>query len=293
MWGVRYMDDLVLRDRDVAAGGDLGVTGSGLDERFYAMQDPNWNVLAIANVSGTVQERYRYTAYGTPTFLTGAFGSRANTSYAWDALYTGRQLDAETGLYQYRNRFYHAELGRFVNRDPVESDVNQYRYVLDNPLLFTDPDGLKCAFCDDADRIKQLENTPIKGIKGRTCHVKIKCQEKCQHGGGDTSLPTPVSGSPGQYDIDVCVSSQWDAPSQDAIIAHEMVHVQQFCNTGGGIHPKLCAIMEREAYKTSCTLAFPGNPKKQQKCIQCGVSFACGTKPPPGGCTNADIGLNK
>ena len=57
VWGVRYMDDLLLRDRDVAAGGDLGVTGSGLDERFYAMQDPNWNVLAIANVSGTVQER--------------------------------------------------------------------------------------------------------------------------------------------------------------------------------------------------------------------------------------------
>ena len=108
VWGVRYMDDLVLRDRDVAAGGDLGVTGSGLDERFYAMQDPNWNVVAIANVSGTVQERYRYTAYGTPTCLTSSFAPRnPNASaYAWDALYTGRQLDAETGLYQYRNRYY-------------------------------------------------------------------------------------------------------------------------------------------------------------------------------------------
>ena len=147
VWGVRYMDDLVLRDRDVAAGGDLGVTGSGLDERFYAMQDPNWNVLAIANVSGTVQERYRYTAYGTPTFLTSTFTPRnPNASaYAWDALYTGRQLDAETGLYQYRNRYYHAELGRFVNRDPVgyRGGSNLYVYVGNRVLIASDPLGLR------------------------------------------------------------------------------------------------------------------------------------------------------
>ena len=153
VWGVRYMDDLVLRDRDVAAGGDLGVTGSGLDERFYAMQDPNWNVAAIANVSGVVQERYRYTAYGTPTFMASTFVPRnPNTSaYAWDALYTGRHLDAETGLYQYRNRYYHAELGRFVNRDPIGykgGDRNLYRYAGNSPTRFVDPTGLVWSTAD-------------------------------------------------------------------------------------------------------------------------------------------------
>ena len=104
-------------------------------------------LLAIADVSGTVQERYRYTAYGTPTFLTSTFAPRnPNASaYAWDALYTGRQLDAETGLYQYRNRFYHAELGRFVNRDPIgyEGGTSLYEYVGGNPLIRTDPNGLR------------------------------------------------------------------------------------------------------------------------------------------------------
>jgi hypothetical protein len=40
VWGIRYIDDLVLRDRTT--------TGS-LSERFYALQDANWNVVAICN----------------------------------------------------------------------------------------------------------------------------------------------------------------------------------------------------------------------------------------------------
>ena len=145
VWGVRYMDDLVLRDRDAdgnSGSGNLGISGSGLEERLYALQDPNWNVAAIADTSGGVQERYCYTAYGTPTVLTGSFGSRASTSYAWDALYTGRQYDPETGLNYYRNRYYGAELGRFPSRDPIQADINLYRYCANNPVLLVDPSGL-------------------------------------------------------------------------------------------------------------------------------------------------------
>jgi hypothetical protein len=43
VWGLRYIDDLALRDRD---------TGGGtLDERLYAMQDANWSVVAIGRNS--------------------------------------------------------------------------------------------------------------------------------------------------------------------------------------------------------------------------------------------------
>jgi YD repeat-containing protein len=52
VWGQRYIDDLVLRDR----------FSSGT-ERLYALQDANWNVTATCDTSGAVQERYRYTAY--------------------------------------------------------------------------------------------------------------------------------------------------------------------------------------------------------------------------------------
>ena len=69
LWGLRYIDDLILRDRDSDSNGTL-------DERLYCLQDPNWNVIAVAGTDGAVVERYSYTAYGTPAFLTSVFGSR-------------------------------------------------------------------------------------------------------------------------------------------------------------------------------------------------------------------------
>ena len=148
VWGLRYVDDLLSRDRntDGTSTGDYGKTGSGLDERVMVLQDANYNVCAIANTTGVCLERYNYTSYGEPNCLTPAFADRASTDYDWDILYTGRQYDSETGLYQYRNRYYHPQLGRFVNRDLIgyeAEDMNLYLYVDNGPLVFTNPMGLK------------------------------------------------------------------------------------------------------------------------------------------------------
>ena len=147
IWGLRYIDDLVLRDRNADSNtstGDLGKTGSGLEERLYAMQDANWTVVAIANASGAVQERYLYSAYGTPKFLDAAFNTRSTSSYAWETLYTGRQYDPETGFLYYRQRYLTAPLGRFLSRDPIghKGGINLYAYVGDSPARDTDPTGL-------------------------------------------------------------------------------------------------------------------------------------------------------
>jgi RHS repeat-associated protein len=66
-------------------------------------------------------------------------------------------LDAETGLYYYRARYYDARNGRFISQDPLglESDdgedqdpaaflfprENLYSYVANNPLNAPDPTG--------------------------------------------------------------------------------------------------------------------------------------------------------
>ena len=152
VWGLRYIDDLVLRDRnaDTDAGtGTLGSSGSGLEERLYGLQDANWNVVAIAGTDGAIQERYAYTAYGRPVILTAGFSTPStSSSYGWDALYAGRQYDEEIGLYQYRNRYYGADLGRFLSRDPIHGDLNLYRYVGNSPSINTDPTGLMAALID-------------------------------------------------------------------------------------------------------------------------------------------------
>jgi RHS repeat-associated protein len=59
-------------------------------------------------------------------------------------LYTGREWIAEAGLYDYRNRVYSAQLGRFLQADPIRfagGDVNIYRYCNNNGVNYIDPYG--------------------------------------------------------------------------------------------------------------------------------------------------------
>ncbi len=137
VWGQRYVDDPILRDRDTS-----DPTDGTLDERLYALQDPNWNVVALADTNGDVQERYAYGAYGGPTILTPSFTTRANSTYGWETLYAGYRFDEEAGLYRVRHRVLRPELG-WLARDPVASDLKLYRYVRNNPTIYVDPSGLK------------------------------------------------------------------------------------------------------------------------------------------------------
>ncbi len=54
-------------------GLDATANNGSMNERRYAMQDGNWNAIAICDdTTGTVTGRYAYSAYGTPFFMTGA-----------------------------------------------------------------------------------------------------------------------------------------------------------------------------------------------------------------------------
>lgn len=133
VWGVRGLDDLILRDRST--------TGT-LNERLYALQDANGNVTAVADTAGVVQERYEYTPYGETSVLTPAFGSRGMSSYGWETTFAGYRWDAYSGLFPVRNRFYHALLGVWASRDPIAANRSLYIYVRSRPLVLADPLGL-------------------------------------------------------------------------------------------------------------------------------------------------------
>jgi len=137
VWGRRYIDDFVVRDRDTTGDGTL-------DERCYVSQDANWNVTAIDDASGTIQERNSYTVYGQASFLNSTWGRRATSAVSNQYLYAGRQLDPDTGLYYYRARYYDCGLGRFLSRDPIGFDGSQfnlYEYCDSRPVQMVDPSG--------------------------------------------------------------------------------------------------------------------------------------------------------
>lgn len=136
--GLRFIDDCVLRDRDTTGNGTL-------DERLYACQDVNWNVDAIIDTTGNVQERFAYSAYGVPLFLTSGFGSRSASSYDWEYLYCGYRYETGTGVFHVRYRVYLTPLGTWTRRDPVgynPAGPNLYQYAISRPLSLTDPLGL-------------------------------------------------------------------------------------------------------------------------------------------------------
>ncbi len=89
-------------------------------------------------------QRYAYSAYGHPRFLTGFFADRLNSDYNWETMYCGYRYDTATSLIDVRHRVFHARVGGWVQRDPLEySDTNSlYQYCRSRPVTLTDPFGL-------------------------------------------------------------------------------------------------------------------------------------------------------
>jgi RHS repeat-associated protein len=163
-----------------ALGNRVSSTHNGVVTHYIVDPTGLGNVAAEYDVSGTLVARYEhgfgllsridgddrhayytFDAIGSTSELTDSSGLVAN-NYRCDPF--GNTLtDSETidnpfkfvgeygvmrednGLNFMRERFYSAELGRFVSPDPIGllgRDLNLYRYVWNNPLNYSDPLGL-------------------------------------------------------------------------------------------------------------------------------------------------------
>lgn len=94
---------------------------------------------------GTVVESYRYDAFGAPTF-TNSSGQAVQAPPSGNMfLFTGRQYDIATGLYDYRARTYNPATGRFMQEDPLGyvGGLDPISYVAGNPVTMVDPYGTK------------------------------------------------------------------------------------------------------------------------------------------------------
>ncbi len=159
IWGNRYRDDLILRDRDTNSSGSL-------DERLYATHD-YFNSTAILNTSGAVQERYGYSAFGVRRIMGADFTGRAASTFDWDFGFQGQFNDHETEYYNYGFRYYSPKIGHWAARDPIaeHGGKNLYSFVQNNGLNSLDKFGTFAL---------KSENKPCTPEDAKTWQCSIK-----------------------------------------------------------------------------------------------------------------------
>lgn len=127
--------------------------GAGIDEplllemggtSIYYHQDAIGNVSELSDGSGNLVEQMRYDVFGAVTIADASGTPLAASAVGNPYLFHSRRLDSESDNYYFRNRIYSAEIGRFLQMDPLGyvDGVNVYQYVGNRPTNQTDPLGL-------------------------------------------------------------------------------------------------------------------------------------------------------
>ena len=106
------------------------VYGRGIDEpltlydesssqTYFYQRDGLGSVTELTDENGDVVEHYRYSPYGKRKIYNSSWSEISASSTGNPYYFTGRRFDEETGLYYYRARMYSAEIGRFLQVDPI------------------------------------------------------------------------------------------------------------------------------------------------------------------------------
>jgi RHS repeat-associated protein len=140
---------------------------------YYYHGDHLGSAQAVTNHEGQLYERLEYTPYGE-VWIEWA-NRQVDRNDVIPYRFTGKELDAETGLYYYGARYLDPKTGRWLSADPAlgeyvpEAPVNGearrrngnlpgmggvynhvnlhvYHYAGNNPVKYVDPDGKKISW---------------------------------------------------------------------------------------------------------------------------------------------------
>ena len=132
-------------------------------QRIWFHKDERGNVIAVSDGNGTIYERYRYRVYGEHEVLNADFTPKSTAAIS-PFLWGGSLYEPETNLYWMRNRYYHIDMHRFINQDPIGiwGDANNlgngFAYVAGMVIEASDPSGLW----------KAIENANLEDLLQKT-----------------------------------------------------------------------------------------------------------------------------
>jgi RHS repeat-associated protein len=106
--------------------------------------------------SSRLATTWAHTVYAKESYA--PFGEPYNEAGTQDRVFTGQTQDTTSGVYDYLFRKYDPTAGRWLSPDPAgwssvdqtnPQSINRYAYVLNNPMVATDPMGLSCYISSD------------------------------------------------------------------------------------------------------------------------------------------------
>jgi len=142
---------------------------------YWALADHQGSVRDVVELDGStavIGNHIKYDSFGN-------IASQSAPGAEFRYSYTGREFDAETGLYYYRARYYDAATARFIGEDPLTfaaGDANFYRYVGNTPMTLTDPSGLcwegiKSMATSTWNSVTSVANNIWNGVKSQVASV--------------------------------------------------------------------------------------------------------------------------
>jgi len=138
----RYVWGLDISQSMQGAGGVGGLLFTESDSVRHAVTyDANGNISEYIDLSdGSIAAHLEYDAFGRTIVSTGS----APATYGFSTKYQ----EAESGYYYYGFRYYDAETGRWLNRDPIEErgGLNIYGFVANDGVGTWDRYGLAFGF---------------------------------------------------------------------------------------------------------------------------------------------------
>jgi RHS repeat-associated protein len=142
-------------------------------DKVYDARDHMGSVRDVCSTSSALLMQYEYDPYGRRTKVSGS----AEGSFG----YTGHYYHMPSGLHLALCRAYDADIGRWLNRDPIGEygGLNLYGYVYNNPINLIDPFGLA-----EGDFKSTAINNALKSIGSTSTYGDLQ----------------PVKGTPYKFD---------------------------------------------------------------------------------------------
>ena len=156
--------------REYVAGVEMKENGN----TYYYIMDRLGNVRYVLNESGAIVKSYLYTPFGQIHTSSGSL-SNPYQYVGGEGYYTEQDIN----LQLLGQRWYDAETGRFISRDPIgeEGGLNLYGYVRNNCVNGVDPygDKVECVGGDISGGVVFIIGR-IWGNSLYTCHGENECE---------------------------------------------------------------------------------------------------------------------